>query len=535
MSVWLLLVALFFSPAAASELPSCETPQQAADTLLALLQADRYAPKEAASCLNIPAGTKTKGPELAVQLKSVLDARGYYVKVKDLPGPGEEVPPGTLEYPLVDQLPEVYLEKVDDRWLWSQETVQATPELYKDTFTGIGAWLRNTLPAGAQKPLVGPIQGWQIAFFGVLIGASLLGAILVNLVLRQWLLSFIQNRGLKLNAQVFERTRGPMRALAFGAIFLVGVPEMALPVQASVVLLFVARVCVAIAGVVITMRWTDVFADLFLKRAEETDTRMDDQIVPLVARLTKILVTSLALVFVLSNLGVDVGGLIAGLGIGGIAIAFGAQETVANLFGSVTIFTDRPFQVGDWVKVAGVEGTVEEVGFRSTRIRPASTSVVTLPNSTVASASIDNLGQRTARRASTTLGITYNTPRSLVEAFIGGIRQLLDARPEVLDGHMVEFSGFGASSLDVVVIFNLNVPTYADELRVRGQIFLSIMSLAEALGVSFAFPSQSVYVESTPERPQQPLHPLREDEVAERVRTVLHTDRNLPDPEPTEG
>lgn len=518
MAIWLFVVALLFPVASAEEaLPSCGSPAEAADTLLALLQPERYEPESAAKCLNLSPSAEESGPKLAVQLKAVLDAQGYYIKVADLPGPDESVSPETKTFPLVDAEPVIYLERVGDQWLWSADTVRAIPDLHAETFSGFGAWLRKKLPASFQAPVLGPLKPWQFVVFGALLLAALLGALLVNLVLREWLLRWVKAWGLAVDEKTFERTRGPVRALVFCAIFLVGISEMALPVQASVALLFMARVGMAGAAVVIGLRWTDVFAGIFKQRAEQTDTRMDDQVIPLLARLMKFIVAATALVFVLSNLGIDVGGLIAGLGIGGIAIAFGAQDTVANLFGSVTIFADRPFQVGDWVKIGGVEGAVEEVGFRSTRIRAVSSSLVTVPNRTVASSEIDNLGQRVARRTSTTLGLTYGTDRARLQAFIDGVRQVIDTHPATLPGPIVELKDFGASSLDVMVIFNMEAPDYGAECRIRGEVYMSFIALGEALEVDFAFPSQSLYLESTPDRPMGCKAPLSAEELQARI------------------
>ncbi len=520
MVFYVFLLTLLFPAAYAQDLPSCESPAQAADTLLALLQPEDFRPKEAAACLNLSPAAESKGPKLAAQLKEVLDARGYYIKVAELPGPDDVIPEEVKSFPLVDAEPVIYLEKVGDRWLWSSDTVRAIPELHAATFTGFGSTVRKALPPSFQTPLVGPLKPWQFVVFGLLLAAALLGALLVNLVLRNWLLRLVKGWGLAIDEQTFERTRGPVRALVFCTIFLVGISEMALPVQVSVVLLFMTRVALAGTAVVIGLRWIDVFSGVFKQRAAQTDTRMDDQVVPLVARLLKFIVSATALVFVLSNLGIDVGGLIAGLGIGGIAIAFGAQDTVANLFGSITIFADRPFQVGDWVKIGGVEGAVEEVGFRSTRIRAVSSSVVTVPNRTVAGAEIDNLGQRTARRTSTTLGLTYGTDRARLQAFIEGVRQIINAHPFTLAGPIVELKDFGASSLDVMVIFNMKADDYAGECAIRGEIYMQFIALGEALEVDFAFPSQSLYMESTPERPLQAKQVVSAEELQARIDAV---------------
>ena len=230
---------------------------------------------------------------------------------------------------------------------------------------------------------------------------------------------------------------------------------------------------------------------------------MDDQVVPLATRAAKLTAVTLGVIFVLQNLGVDVASLLTGLGIGGLAIALAAQDTLANLFGSLTIFLDRPFHVGDWVILpGGVEGTVEEIGFRSTRVRTFSSSLVTVPNAQVTKGAIDNMGLRKLRRLKTNIGLTYDTPPDRVQAMVEGIRAILAASPHVYQGsYEVHFRDFGPSSLDILVYSFLEVPGWHEELTERSRIFLEIMRLAEHLEVRFAYPSTSVYLESTPTHP----------------------------------
>ena len=226
---------------------------------------------------------------------------------------------------------------------------------------------------------------------------------------------------------------------------------------------------------------------------------MDDQLVPVAIRVAKIFTAFVGLIFVLQNLGVNVSALIASLGVGGIAIALAAKDTVANVFGSITIFTDRPFQVGDAVNIDGVVGSVEEVGLRSTRIRTATNSVLSIPNAAVANAKSDNIGAREFRRVRATLGITYGTPTTKITKFVEGIREILEGTEDVKkDNYEVHFIEFGPSSLDIMTSYYLTVPGWHEEMVVRSEINLQIIHLAEKLGIDFAFPSQSLYVESLP-------------------------------------
>ena len=184
-----------------------------------------------------------------------------------------------------------------------------------------------------------------------------------------------------------------------------------------------------------------------------------------------------------------------------LAFALAAQDTVANLFGALNIFLDKPFQIGDWVKVGDVEGTIEEVGFRSFRVRTFYNSVVTVPNSTITNTNVDNLGVRHRRRCKLTLGLTYDTPPDTLQAFVEGVRAILAAHPNVEKTYDVHFYAFGASSLDILLNYHIIAESWTEELETRSANFLEFLRLAEALGVSFAFPSTSLYVESTPKEP----------------------------------
>ena len=184
-----------------------------------------------------------------------------------------------------------------------------------------------------------------------------------------------------------------------------------------------------------------------------------------------------------------------------LAFALAAQDTVANLFGSVNIFVDKPFQIGDWVKIGGVEVVVEEVGFRSTRVRTFHNSVVTVPNSKSTNANIDNMGLRPRRRVKVVVNLTYDTNPNQMKSFVEGVRAILASHPDVQRTYEVHFYGMSSSSLDVLVYYHLVVPGWHEELSARSNILLQIMQLAKEVDVSFAYPSTSLYVEATPDSP----------------------------------
>jgi MscS family membrane protein len=243
------------------------------------------------------------------------------------------------------------------------------------------------------------------------------------------------------------------------------------------------------------IRLTDVFA-LFLQRiSQKTDSSLDDQLVPLIRKSIKAAIAILGFVLVVQNLGYKVTGLLAGLGIGGLALALAAQSTPANVFGSITILLDRPFAVGDLIKGEGFFGVVEEVGLRSTRIRQLGRTLVTVPNSVLANLTLENWSLLDSRRADFTIGITHETTADQMERAVDAIRRILEARPDVRkDTIQVSFTDFGDSSLNIKVIFITPTIDYGAFLGLKQEVNLSIMRALEELGLEFAFPTRTIYL-----------------------------------------
>ncbi|MCP4853098.1 MAG: mechanosensitive ion channel, partial [Fuerstiella sp.] len=168
--------------------------------------------------------------------------------------------------------------------------------------------------------------------------------------------------------------------VTIGITLLVGFPMLDFNPEIENVVNQVASLVAAVGVLQVAYRAIDIFMDVLARRASQTESKLDDSLVPLLRTAVRLFVTFVGLLFVLQNLDINVSSLIAGLGLGGLAIALAAQDTVRNLLGGVTIFADKPFEVGDWVVVDGVEGTIEAVGFRSTRVRTFYNSLISVPN-----------------------------------------------------------------------------------------------------------------------------------------------------------
>jgi MscS family membrane protein len=186
---------------------------------------------------------------------------------------------------------------------------------------------------------------------------------------------------------------------------------------------------------------------------------------------------------------------LAGLGIGGLALAFGAQKTVENLFGSVSLAIDQPFRIGDFVKVEDFVGTVEDIGLRSTRFRTLDRTVVCIPNGKLSDQRLESFEVRDRMRLAATIGLTYGTTQDQMKAVLEGFERVLREHPKVWpDAVVVKFKEFAASSLDIEIMAWFDVPTWADFQVCRQEVLLSFMGVVEAAGASFAFPTRTVHL-----------------------------------------
>ena len=346
------------------------------------------------------------------------------------------------------------------------------------------------------------VEVHQYLGLAVLFGFAALTYAVITVALRM----YVRVRFRAADQDFWDEERGRLgRALwtlAVAVSFLLGFPALDFPEAAEVIVHQVSSLLGAFAVVLLGFRGVDIFTNVLGRRAELTESRLDDQLVPLTNTALKALVVVVGVLFILGNLGVNVTSLIAGLGLGGLAVALAAQDTFRNLLGGVTIFADRPFQVGDWVVVGDIEGDVEHVGFRSSRVRTFYNSVVTVPNARIVDTHVDNMGLRRWRRYKTTLGLAYHTTPDQVQAFVEGIRALIRANPGMRkDFYIVEFQDFGPSSLDILVYCFIGAPNWNAELRTRHILNLDIMRLAEELGVEFAFPTRTLHVASLPGQP----------------------------------
>ncbi len=413
----IVLIVLIVAPSLASA--ACDTPRQAVATFLDNLQPEQDQPDEAIACFDWSGGPAGRDARIvrARELKAVLDGKGLFIDYASVPDDPDhtDAKTGLARTTLFPTQADIFLTRVSERWLISRATVQAIPGLLKTTYVLPLQRTAQRLPAAAHSEVLG-VEMWRLS--GLLILAILafviarLLEIVSSTILKQVVGRFFEAWSEEFAQQIVRRGSWIIVAGIVAAL----VPSLGLPVRLNQVTYIAMRLLASIAAVLISISLVDLLADALQRRADQTDTKMDDQLIPLLRRAVKMLVVAIGSLFVLQNLSVDVSSLLGSLAIGGLAFSLAAKDTLANLFGSLTIFTDRPFQIGDVVTISGIDGVVEEVGFRSTRIRTFYNSQVTIPNSHLTSANVDNMGRRPRRRVKMTLSITYDTPPDKIAA-----------------------------------------------------------------------------------------------------------------------
>ena len=243
---------------------------------------------------------------------------------------------------------------------------------------------------------------------------------------------------------------------------------------------------------------TSTTSALFQKISEKLEIDIDQILIPVLSKTVRFIIVAISASIIAQEWGYDVNGFVAGLGIGGLAFALAAKDALANIFGGVVIIIDKPFSIGDWILTSSVEGTVEDINFRSTKIRTFAHALVTVPNSTLANNPITNWSKMGKRRISFNLGVTYTTPRAKLETCVRRIETMLKSHEEIHpETIFVRFDSFNNSSLDIFIFCFTNTTVWGEFLQVKEDVNFKIMEILEEEGVSVAFPSRSIYFENS--------------------------------------
>jgi MscS family membrane protein len=478
-----------------------KTPYHTVVTHLSFLQENNFRPNLSAKTINSEGLKESEAIAVAVKIKQIFDGRGIYIVVDDIPPDPDYMDSlsGRQRYVITKAFPQIYLHKVGDDWVYSKRTVAAISELHKEVYPFGTDKLLNILPKIGTKVYFG-LHLWQLV--------GLLFLILLSILIHQ-LFSFIFGRVIRqlmcragykeFVGQYVMPVARPFSYFIVFVLLMLLVPVLQFPISTAKYIILGLRAALPFFATLVMYHFVDILALYLQKLASKEDSDLNDQLIPLGRKVLKIFVIIVGGLFVMQNLNINITALLAGISITGLAFALAAQDTIKNFFGSIMIFIDKPFKIGDWITSGDIDGTVEEVGFRSTRIRTFRNSVTYIPNGKLADATVDNHGLRVYRRYFTKISITYDTPAPLIQTFVDGLRGIVERHPETRkDFYQIHFNDLGSFSLEIMFYIFFAVPTWADELRCRHEVLMEIVKLAEELNVRFAFPTQTLHVETVP-------------------------------------
>ena len=516
----LILFFLWFFPAT-GQVIDLSTPRSMIFTHLNNLKPDNFHPEVALKTFYGISNEEAR--KKAIRLKYIFEGKGLFIEYNNIPNDPNYTDsinfpiPKHAYKPFPYRLPEVYLEKYGNNWYYSKNTVAKIDYLYNHIYP-FGAEIIAQYVPGYLKDRFFGLEIWQ--WIGLLI--ALILTYFLHVLFKKILFGlfhFVKQRVTKIPIKnLDERLRQFSHPLSyiFGIYVLeLSIPYLLLGQEISNWLISALNFAKIVFWIFVFLKLVDVFIAVYKHRVAKTENLLDDQLLPILKNSLKGIIILVGLFKILIIMGADPKAIIAGASIGGLAIGLAAQDTVKNLIGTLMIFVDKPFKIGDWVVVDGIEGSVEEVGFRSSIIRAADTSIFTIPNSKLSETSVNNMGKRIYRRYQTTLGIRYDTPPALIEEFVEGIKKIIELHPITRNysnytpynsvPYNVEFVDYGDSSLNILLNVYFMTNDYAEELHGRHVLLLGILKLANSLGVEFAFPSQTLFMELFPDK--QPAYP----------------------------
>ena len=346
-----------------------------------------------------------------------------------------------------------------------------------------------------------PMQTDGVILAAVLVGSVIVGHLLSAVCTKMAIVLAKRKRiGTMELSILFKSFAKPIRLLTMGISFWVaGFWLKAIETVSGSFYEQLCQLLVSMSVLWALYRVVDLAVYLMNHLASRTETDLDDQLVPIVRKLLRLLVVIFGIWFIAENIyACDLSAIIAGLGIGGLAFAFAAKDMLSNLFGSVTIFADRPFKLDDRVVLAGYTGNVIDVGFRTTKIRTLDGHVVTLPNGVIANAAIENVSQRPSIKRVLDVGVTYDTTPEKLEEGLGILRDMMAARkenfnPDFADG-FVKFFDFGASALNIKVIYWFAPCDWDMYCEFNENFNMELLRRFNDAGIEFAYPTQTLYL-----------------------------------------
>lgn len=330
---------------------------------------------------------------------------------------------------------------------------------------------------------------------GLLFLAAVLLRKIITQVIFAWLKKLASKTATTLDDKLFPAVEAPVAWMVFVFLTFAGLKVLVLPAWADRGIGYafeVAWVTILFWGL---LRALNAVVDHLSEAGREKGLGLS-HFLPLIKKTLGVVFIVMAALTIAQRMGLNVGAFLTGLGLGGLAFALAAQDTIANFFGSLVVVMDRPFRVGEYVSIGSAEGTVEDIGLRSTRLRTGARTEITIPNKTVANEIVTNFSRMPQRRVDQKIGLTYKTTPAQLEAFLEEVRGILRGDPGVHQEFIaVNFTGCGESSLDIQLIYFSANPDWKKHMELRERINLQVMRAVAARGLAFAFPTQTLHVE----------------------------------------
>ena len=341
---------------------------------------------------------------------------------------------------------------------------------------------------------IGSVHIWKLLASGIYIVLALFSSKVIDWLVTDRLKVWAARTETVLDDLLLQLLHGPIKVVSFVILLHVGLRLFRWPPWVEDYLSKGLRLVVAWSLTYMVLKGTDLLVEYWKTRvAAEEDRAINDQFLPLLRKSIKAFVVVVAILITSQNLGVNITSILASLSIGGLALGLAAQDTVANLFGAVAIFLDKPFRIGDRIQLDSIDGTVETIGLRSTRVRNLDGFLITIPNKTMGGASITNVTRRPRIKTVINVGITYDTPRPKIERALAILREVYGNHPmtsEVLVG----FDKFLDSSLNLLVVHWWKSTDFPHYLAGLQEMNLQLKERFDAEGIPFAFPSRTVYL-----------------------------------------
>jgi MscS family membrane protein len=335
---------------------------------------------------------------------------------------------------------------------------------------------------------------WKYIFSLIYIFLAFYVSKFLDYLTRVWLKKWASKTKSTLDDLLLELLNGPVKIISFVIFLRIGLDVFEWPAEVQNFLSKGFTIIVAITITYAVMKLVDLLMGYWhLRSAADADPQFREQIFPIIRKTIKAFVVVVATLVTLSNIGVNITAAIASLSIGGLAVGLAAQDTLANLFGAVAILLDKPFRIGDRITLDSVDGTVETIGLRSTRVRNLDGHLVTIPNKTMGNATLTNITSRPSIKTVMNIGITYDTPTEKVKRALALLEEIYKGHPQTAD-LIVSFNQFADSALNIQVVHWWKTPDGRQQLAGMQELNLKVKERFDAEGISFAFPSQTVYL-----------------------------------------